>query len=132
MKKLLSTILLIAFAIGSVLAAPLKNVPCTITQPNGQVIHCFVSGDEFFNYYHDAAGYTIIQNPQTGYYTYGIERDGKVVPTEYIVGQTDPAATAALTPGARISEEIIMARRMERARQIREHSPNVRNRELNH
>ena len=132
MKHLLSIILLVVMTISGIMAAPLKNVPCTITQPNGQVIHCFVSGDEFFNYYHDAAGYTIIMNPETGYYTYGIERDGQVVSSEYIVGQTDPATTAALTPGARISDEIIMARRAERARQIRDNDPAPRTREMNH
>lgn len=132
MKRILSTILLIAFAIGSILAGPLKNVPCTITQPNGLVINCFVSGDEFFNYYHDADGYTIIMNNETGYYTYGIEQNGQVVPSEYIVGQVNPATTAALTPGARISDEIIMARRVERARQIADNNPAPRTREANH
>lgn len=132
MRRILSTILLIAFAIGSILAGPLKNVPCTLVQPNGQVIHCFVSGDEFFNYYHDADGYTIIMNNETGYYTYGIEQNGQVVPSEYIVGQVNPAATAALTPGARISDEIIMARRIERARQIADNDPAPRTREANH
>ena len=122
MKYLLSTILLIALAISSILAAPLKNVPCTITQPNGEVIHCFVSGDEFFNYYHDAEGYTIIMNPETGYYTYGIEVNGQVEPSEYIVGHVNPATTAALVPGARISEERIMARRIERERQIHDNN----------
>jgi len=122
MKYLLSTILLIALAISSILAAPLKNVPCTITQPNGEVIHCYVSGDEFFNYYHDAEGYTIIMNPETGYYTYGIEVNGQVEPSEYIVGRVNPATTAALVPGARISDEIIMARRIERARQIHDYN----------
>ena len=133
MKRILSTILLIAFAIGSILAAPLKNVPCTLVQPNGEVIHCFVSGDEFFNYYHDANGYTIIMDTETGYYTYGIEQNGQVVPSAYIVGQTNPATTAALTPGARISDEIIMARRIEHARQIADNDPAIpTTREMNH
>lgn len=132
MKRILSTILLIAFAIGSILAAPLKNVPCTLVQPNGEVIHCFVSGDEFFNFYHDANGYTIIMDTETGYYTYGIEQNGMVVPSSYIVGQTNPAATAALTPGARISDEIIMARRVEHARQIADNDPAPHTRYLNH
>ena len=125
MKHLLSIILLVVMTISSILAAPLKNVPCTITQPNGVVINCFVSGDEFFNYYHDAAGYTIILNPETGYYTYGIEVNGRVEPSQYIVGQVNPATTAALVPGARISEDIIQARRVERTRQIRDNDPGM-------
>jgi M6 family metalloprotease-like protein len=133
MKRLLSTILLVVMAISSVLAAPLKNVPCTITQPNGEVIHCFVSGDEFFNYYHDAAGYTIIMNPETGYYTYGVEVNGRVEPTDFIVGQVNPSTKAALVPGARVSNDIIMARKMERERQIRDNDTRIRTRSgMNH
>lgn len=131
MKHLLSIVLLVVMTISGILAAPLKNVPCTITQPNGELIHCFVSGDEFFNYYHDAAGYTIIMNNE-GYYTYGVEQDGTVVPSEFIVGQIDPATVATLAPGARISNETIMARRYERARQIRDNDPAPRTRDANH
>ena len=132
MKRLLTTILLIAFAIGSILAAPLKNVPCTITQPNGQVIHCFVSGDEFFNYYHDADGYTIIMNRETGYYTYAVKVNDEVVPSEYIVGQVNPATTAALVPGVQESLERIMAKRIERMHQIQDNDPAPHTRNLNH
>lgn len=133
MKYLVSTILLVIMAISSALAAPLKNVPCTITQPNGEVIHCFVSGDEFFNYYHDADGYTIIMNPETGYYTYGVEVDGRVEPSEFIVGQVNPTTETALVPGARISDDIIMARRLQREREIRDHNPGIPNRPtMNH
>ena len=35
-------------------AAPLENIPHTINQPNGETVECFVSGDEHFNYMHDA------------------------------------------------------------------------------
>ena len=31
-------------------AAPLRNVPQTLIQPNGDTLRCFASGDEFFNY----------------------------------------------------------------------------------
>ena len=132
MKRLLSTILLIAFAIGSILAAPLKNVPYTITQPNGQVIHCFVSGDEFFNYCHDAEGYTIIMNKETGYYTYAVKVNDEVVPSEYIVGQVNPSTVAALVPGVKESAEKTMAKRIERMRQIRDNDPAPHTREQNH
>ena len=41
--------------------AYLRNVPLTVKQPNGVVVDCFATGDEFFNWLHDAAGYTIIR-----------------------------------------------------------------------
>ena len=66
MKKFF--ILLIAcFFLISVQAAYLKNIPVTVTQPDGTELHCFASGDEYFNYLHDKDGYTIMQHPETGY-----------------------------------------------------------------
>ena len=72
-------------------AAYLDNVPQTLQQPNGDVIQCFASGDEFYNYLHDANGYVIKRNPDTGYYMYAVKRDGDIVPSRYIVGTVDPA-----------------------------------------
>lgn len=123
--------LLVVMAISSILAAPLKNVPCTITQPNGEVIHCFVSGDEFFNYYHDANGYTIIKNQETGYFTYAVKVNDEVQSSQYIVGQVDPSSVAALVPYVRENPERTLARRMEWERTMREYS-RPRNRLQNH
>ena len=74
------------------LAGPLRNHPVTLTQPNGAVLRCFVSGDEYFNWIHDAAGYTIIPDPNTGYYTYAVLEDGVPRASQYVVGGVDPAA----------------------------------------
>ena len=91
-------------------AAYLRDIPVTKTQPDGSVIHCFASGDEFFNYLHDANGYTIIQHPQTGYYVYAEKQDGKLVATNYVVGKYDPSSKG-LVPYVLISPEEWMARR---------------------
>ena len=93
---------MIGFSIGHVQAAYLRDIPMTVTQPDGTVLHCFASGDEFFNYLHDKDGYTIIQHPQTGYYVYAENRDDRLVATEYVAGQTDPASKG-LKPRALIS-----------------------------
>jgi len=42
-------------------AAWLQNEPMVVSQPNGTEIHCFATGDEFYNWLHDADNYTIIQ-----------------------------------------------------------------------
>ena len=97
-------------SIANVHAAYLRNIPKTVNQPDGTVLHCFASGDEFFNYLHDSNGYTIIQHPQTGYYVYAQKRDGKLVATEYVVGIYDPASKG-LEPYALISPEEWLARR---------------------
>lgn len=51
-------------------AAPINNHPYTIEQPDGSVIDCFMSGDEYFNYIHDENGYLIKKDEETGYYVY--------------------------------------------------------------
>ncbi len=85
-------------------AAWLKDVPQTITQPDGTIINCLATGDEFYNWMHDNEGYTIIQDHSTGFYTYAQLVDGKLVPTNNIVGKTDPIE-AGLLPWINISAE---------------------------
>ncbi len=91
-------------------AAYLKNVPMTLTQPDGSVLYCYASGDEFFNYLHDADGFTIMQHPQTGFYVYADKRDGELVATEFVAGRVDPASKN-LKPFNLISPQEWMTRR---------------------
>ncbi len=90
MKKIL---LLLLFSIwcSFLNAAPFRYLPCSITQPNGEVIECFASGDEFFNWLHDQDGYTIIQAPD-GYYYYATKQDGKLIPSVNLVNKINPEA----------------------------------------
>ena len=113
MKKLVALLFFLltaCFGIVNVHAAYLRNIPVTVTQPDGTVLHCFASGDEFFNYLHDSDGYTIIQHPRTGYYVYAEIRDGKLVATEFVANRQNPASKG-LRPYALISPEEWMARR---------------------
>ena len=82
-------LLVSAAAITCVEAARLRNFPVTIMQPDGVVIHCLASGDEYYNWLHDENGFTIIQDPSTGYYTYAVVQDGKLVSSGHIVGRAD-------------------------------------------
>ena len=108
-------------------AAYLRDVPVTVNQPDGTVLNCFASGDEFFNYLHDKDGYTIIQHPQTGYYVYAEVRDGHLAATEFVAGQHDPASKG-LQPYALISPDEWRARR--RAWEVPEKHP--KSRDANH
>ena len=90
-------------------AAYLNYVPQKITQPNGEVINCFASGDEFFNWLHDKDGYTIIQRPDNGYYVYADKLNGDLIPTSYIVGKNNPS-TLGLAKWLKLSPEKIMER----------------------
>ena len=82
-------------------SAYLRNVPVDLKQPDGAVIHCFITGDEFHRRVHDKDNYTIIRNPSMGYYVYAILRGDELIPTSYIVGRTDPK-TLSIQPGCDI------------------------------
>ena len=109
MKKLLSIALLLLFA-GTLQAAYFSNVPYTLRQPDGDTLQCLMSGDEYYHYLHDADGFTIVKNPQTGYYMYAEKVDGKVVPSRYVAGKVSPRSVG-LAPGVRISAAEWQARR---------------------
>lgn len=74
------------------MAAYLEFVPLKLTQPNGEVINCFASGDEYYNWVHDANNYTIIKNQKTGYYVYALKEGGKLVASDFVVGKSNPQA----------------------------------------
>lgn len=84
-------------------AAWFDRLPYTVTQPDGTTIECLASGDEFFNWLHDENGFTIIAGDD-GFYYYGKEMNGLVVPTTYRVKSVDPAG-AGLEPWAKISQK---------------------------
>jgi M6 family metalloprotease-like protein len=75
---------------GLIQAAYLRNVPVHVKQPDGTVLSCLASGDEFYNWLHDKDGYTIVRNPATGFLVFADKVNGKLVPTEFIAGRTDP------------------------------------------
>ncbi len=123
-------LLMACFCFFNVHAAYLRNIPMTLNQPDGTVLQCFASGDEFFNYLHDKDGFTIIQHPQTGYYVYAENRDGNLVATEYVAGIQDPASKG-LKPFALISPEAWRTKRLAWKEPEKE-SQNRDNRDANH
>lgn len=97
MRKLLFIALLVfSYTLGAV---PVRQKPVVRIQPNGDTLHLFVTGDEYYHRLHDAENYTIIQHPQTGYWVYAdkefISSDRwNVVATDYVVGKVNPRNTA--------------------------------------
>lgn len=109
--RLLLFIFLATFSL-SLQAAWIDNIPQTVTQPDGTVLECFATGDEFYNWLHDANGFTIIQDANNGFYTYATLVDGKLQPTALIAGKSDPSL-AGLIPGINIPAEKMQALRSE-------------------
>ncbi len=109
MKKVNLMVMLIFLAFSS-FAAFLENVPTKLIQPNGKVINCFITGDEFYRCVHDSMGYTIVKNPQTQYFVYALPMEDTITHSNYVVGVADPIALG-LKKWVTISSEKIRARR---------------------
>jgi M6 family metalloprotease-like protein len=107
MKLQISVSLSLALVIAASVAqsALLRNYPQTLVQPDGTVIHCYASGDEYRHWLHDARNYTIMQDQQTGYYVYAATQNGLPLPTSGIVGRVDPEAVG-LVPGVNVGAGI--------------------------
>ncbi len=125
MKKNLLIAMLLTIATTILLAAPVFNTPVDLTQPDGTILHCFASGDEFHNWLHDKNQYTIIQDSHNGWYTYAIHDGMNVKSSSYIVGQIDPQS-AGLVPKINVSEELVRQRRLEFEQMTSSHSRNTR------
>jgi len=103
-------------------AAYLEKIPITITQPDGTEVHCFATGDEFYNRVHDAEGYTLIRDPHTGVVVYARLENDELVSTGFRVGSINPA-TIGLKPGIIISAEKREQRRKDFLNRMEEHNP---------
>ncbi|GAA0125136.1 M6 family metalloprotease domain-containing protein [Clostridium sp. CTA-19] len=81
----LATLVAMASVLGTsqpqVNAAPMKDAQVNLTQPDGQVIQCYASGDEFYNYLHDVKGRAILKDEKTGYYVYGKYVKDEILPS---------------------------------------------------
>ena len=115
MKRLLCALLIGVFATFSLHAAYIENVPITVVQPNGDTLHCFATGDDFYQWLHDAKNYTIIQNVETGFFVYANLVNNELVPTELIPGVDQPEHSF-LIPGLNIPVSKILQLREEMER----------------
>ena len=77
----------------SVWSAPMENVPIRVLQPDGVILECFASGDEYYNWLHDGEGYTIVQDPSSGFYVYALRAKGRLFASAFVAGRANPAAS---------------------------------------
>lgn len=71
-------------------AAYLEDVPQVLIQPDGTRIDCFASGDEYYHWLHDADGFVIVRDPETGYWVWAKKEHGDLAPTDFVVGRIPP------------------------------------------
>ena len=82
-----------------------NDIPRTIHQPNGELIDCFITGDQYARRLHDVNDFTIIQDVEDGYYYYAMQGvDGGLISSSVLVGEGNPQ-DAGLEPGYSISME---------------------------
>ena len=103
-------------------SAPLKNVPIEISQPNGTIINCYASGDEFYNWAHDGDGYTIKQDEQ-GWYCYAVRSGDTLIASQFIVGSINPSKITE--PWIKISGELIRKKALEYRSRISPKNKNI-------
>ena len=101
--RLLLVFILYLVSYTNLFATWFDNIPRIITQPDGEKIHCFVSGDQYAHRLHDQDNYTIIQNKEDGFFYYAIKDiNKKLVVSEFIPGVHDPSLIG-LEPGMNIT-----------------------------
>jgi hypothetical protein len=67
-----------------VYAAPVRNFPMTVIQPDETELHLYTSGHRFFNYLHDTNGNLIRQN-SNGWYVYlTVDASGRLIYTNNV------------------------------------------------
>lgn len=98
-----SCLLFFIILFSSAFTAYLTFMPQTISQPDGTIIDCYSSGDEYFNWVHDKDGYTIIQS-HDGFWYYAQKENNDLVASNFRVNEVDPNLTT-LEKWIRISRE---------------------------
>jgi len=101
-------LIVLLFISANSFAVWINKIPQTITQPNGTIIHCYATGDEFYNWLHDEDGFTIIQNHNNGYYYYARLEGDQLLPSSYLAGSVDPSSVG-LTAWLNISPDKMKA-----------------------
>ncbi len=60
-------------------------------QPDGTPVNLYLYGDEFYNWFEDTDGYTVIQDTQTKAWSYAQQNDfGELEPSKNLVGKVRP------------------------------------------
>jgi len=88
MRKLFQILLILCFSYAFSVPALYEKVH-HIYQPDGSVLVTHLVGDEFFHFFVDEKGFPIVKRDD-GWWVYGVFENGKIVPTERIVGRDAP------------------------------------------
>jgi len=93
-SMMLLTLLCIAVSLS---AAWVENMPETFTQPDGTVVEFFSSGDEYHHWAHDAEGYKIVKDKDTGFMCWATIQNDTFVSSGHPIHLQDPKSIAEST-----------------------------------
>lgn len=85
---------------------PFVNEEFTFTNPDGSTIRVRGSGNQYYAVFETLDGYTVVKNPDNGFYTYAqlSEDKSQLIATDGIVGQVAPQSLG-IRPHLRIQTE---------------------------
>lgn len=85
---------------------PFVNEEFTFTNPDGSTIRVRGSGNQYYAVFETLDGYTVVKNPDNGFYTYAqlSEDKSQLIATDGIVGQVAPQSLG-IQPHLRIQTE---------------------------
>ena len=93
-KKYIVPALILLFLVlmcRSVFAIPANPAPFEARQPDGKTVRIHIRGDEWFHWYEDTDGYTVVCD--NGRYAYGqLDKDNRLIATPLTVGVDNPKA----------------------------------------
>lgn len=93
-------------------ASYVKDYPIELQQPDGSIIHCLISGDEYYQRVYTEDNYTVIHDKKTRYYVYAVLENNKLESSGIIVGNDIPK-NSKIIPGIDIPEKDIIKIRKE-------------------
>ncbi|GIR42055.1 MAG: hypothetical protein CM15mP52_2850 [Candidatus Neomarinimicrobiota bacterium] len=81
------------------------EIPRIIRQPDGEILECFISGDQYLRRLHDINNFTIVHDKEDGFFYYA-QKDsyGSLIPSTIIAGRGNPQSIG-LQPGYSLSKE---------------------------
>ena len=88
---IIKNILAITLFLSTLSATWFKDIPRILSQPDGSTVECLISGDQYVRRLHDDDNFTIVHNPDDGFFYYAdLNAEGNLVPTNNRVGSINP------------------------------------------
>ena len=74
-------------------AVPAYKNTIELTQPDGSKIQARIRGDEFYHWFEDTEGYTILKNHSLKNWVYAQKNsDGRLIPSSHEAGKISPSS----------------------------------------